>query len=78
MNSLRLDGLRALITAGGSGIGRVIAKCLIEAGAKVHICDVQAKLLEACRGEFPGLVTTVADVSDDSAVDICLPMFRVT
>src|SRR6516162_3314664 len=69
MTSFRLDGLRALITAGGSGIGRVIAKCLFEAGARVHICDIQAKLLDACGGEFPGIGTTVADVSDDSAVD---------
>jgi NAD(P)-dependent dehydrogenase (short-subunit alcohol dehydrogenase family) len=69
MNSFRLDGLRALVTAGGSGIGRVIAQYLFEAGAKVHICDVQAKLLDTCRGAFPGLATTVADVSDDSAVD---------
>ena len=67
--SFRLDGLRALITAGGSGIGRVIAKYLFEAGARVHICDIQAKLLDACGGEFPGIGTTVADVSDDSAVD---------
>jgi len=36
MTSFRLDGLRALITAGGSGIGRVIAKYLFEAGARVH------------------------------------------
>jgi NAD(P)-dependent dehydrogenase (short-subunit alcohol dehydrogenase family) len=69
MTSFRLDGLRALITAGGSGIGRVIAKCLFEAGARVHICDIQAELLDACSGEFPGIGTTVADVSDDSAVD---------
>src|SRR5260221_3455266 len=69
MTSLRLDGLRALITAGASGIGRVIAKFLFEAGARVHICDVEVKLLNNCSGEFPGIGTTVADVSDETAVD---------
>jgi NAD(P)-dependent dehydrogenase (short-subunit alcohol dehydrogenase family) len=69
MISLRLDGLRALITAGASGIGRVIAKYLFEAGARVHTCDIEAKLLNKFSEEFPGIGTTLADVSDDSAVD---------
>jgi NAD(P)-dependent dehydrogenase (short-subunit alcohol dehydrogenase family) len=69
MISLHLDGLRALITAGASGIGRVIAKYLFEAGARIHICDIEGKLLDNCTAEFPGIGTTVADVSDDSAVD---------
>jgi NAD(P)-dependent dehydrogenase (short-subunit alcohol dehydrogenase family) len=69
MTSLHLDGLRVLITAGASGIGRVIAKFLFEAGAKVHICDIEVKLLNNCGGEFPGMGTTVADVSDETAVD---------
>jgi NAD(P)-dependent dehydrogenase (short-subunit alcohol dehydrogenase family) len=69
MSAFRLDGLRVLITAGASGIGRVIAKYLFEAGARVRICDVDANLLETSRGEFPGIGITVADVSDDNAVD---------
>ena len=69
MTSFRLDGLRALITAGASGIGRVIAKYLFEAGARVHICDVEPKLLYDFSREFPEIGATVADVSDDTAVD---------
>jgi NAD(P)-dependent dehydrogenase (short-subunit alcohol dehydrogenase family) len=69
MTAFRLDGSRALITAGASGIGRAIAKYLFEAGARVHICDIDANLLGACSGEFPGIGITVADVSDDNAVD---------
>jgi NAD(P)-dependent dehydrogenase (short-subunit alcohol dehydrogenase family) len=78
MTSFRLDGLRALITAGGSGIGRVIAKCLFEAGARVHTCDIQAKLLDACSGEFPGIGTTVATYLMIAPLIICLPMFGET
>jgi NAD(P)-dependent dehydrogenase (short-subunit alcohol dehydrogenase family) len=39
---------RVLITAGGGGIGRVMAETFVNAGAKVHICDVDA---EGRRGE---------------------------
>jgi NAD(P)-dependent dehydrogenase (short-subunit alcohol dehydrogenase family) len=30
-------GLRVLVTAGGSGIGRVIAKTFLDHGARVHV-----------------------------------------
>ena len=38
--SFRLDGLRALITGGGSGIGKSIADAMRDAGAIVVVCDV--------------------------------------
>ena len=40
MAELRADGERVLVTAGASGIGRVIAETLSDAGAKIHICDI--------------------------------------
>jgi NAD(P)-dependent dehydrogenase (short-subunit alcohol dehydrogenase family) len=39
---LSAKGLRVLVTAGGAGIGRVIAQTFTEHGAKVHTCDVDA------------------------------------
>jgi NAD(P)-dependent dehydrogenase (short-subunit alcohol dehydrogenase family) len=39
---LSAKGLRVLVTAGGAGIGRIIAQTFREHGAKVHTCDVDA------------------------------------
>lgn len=66
------EGLRVIVTAGGSGIGLAIARAFLEGGAVVEVCDVDAAALEAARaGLAPvGTVgTTIADVSDQDAVD---------
>jgi NAD(P)-dependent dehydrogenase (short-subunit alcohol dehydrogenase family) len=39
---LSAKGLRVLVTAGGAGIGSIIAQTFREHGAKVHTCDVDA------------------------------------
>ncbi len=55
----QLEGLRALVTGGGSGIGAAIAARLRHGGASVLIVDVDP-------GTSPDVV---ADVSDTAAVD---------
>ncbi len=59
--------LRVLVTAGASGIGRAIVDAFVGDGARVHICDVDADRLEACRRET-GVGASLADVSDDDQV----------
>src|SRR4051794_11746576 len=54
---------RILVTAGASGIGREIAKAFAANGAKVFVCDIDAKGLDALKAETPGLTTGVCDVS---------------
>jgi NAD(P)-dependent dehydrogenase (short-subunit alcohol dehydrogenase family) len=62
-------GLRVLVTAGASGIGRAIAAQFHAAGARVHICDVAAEALGNFGKEFPAIGRTLTDVSDPKAVD---------
>src|SRR5690349_8528651 len=69
MAELRADGQRVLVTAGASGIGRAIAEALAEAGARVHICDVDGPALDDFRRDLPELGATNADVSSVAAVD---------
>lgn len=66
---LSVRGKRALVTAAGRGIGLAIAEKLLIAGAHVHVCDLDAESLAACRAWLPELGTTVADVADPRQVD---------
>jgi NAD(P)-dependent dehydrogenase (short-subunit alcohol dehydrogenase family) len=69
MAELRADGKRVLVTAGASGIGRAIVDALAEAGARVHICDVDEANLASFRAAQPSIGATVADVADEAQVD---------
>ena len=69
MAELRADGKRVLVTAGAAGIGRAIVDTLVEAGARVHACDVDEVAMAALREARPEVGVTPADVADDAAVD---------
>lgn len=60
---------RVFVTAGASGIGRAIAIAFAEAGARVHVCDIDAPALGSLAQEFPAISTDVCDVSDRAAVE---------
>ncbi|KRR07941.1 3-ketoacyl-ACP reductase [Bradyrhizobium jicamae] len=60
--------LRVLISAGASGIGAALARAFVEAGAHVHICDINEDALADFRDQHPQVLATKADVSDREAV----------
>ncbi|MFT5962919.1 MAG: NAD(P)-dependent dehydrogenase (short-subunit alcohol dehydrogenase family) [Burkholderiaceae bacterium] len=59
------SGLRVLVTGGASGIGLTISRAFVEAGARVHVCDVDASAIAALDSVIKG---THADVSDLAGV----------
>jgi 3-hydroxybutyrate dehydrogenase len=63
-----LDGRRALITGGASGIGRACAARLAEAGASIVVVDRDADAAAAAAEEVGGTAVTV-DLSDLTAID---------
>ena len=65
---LSLAGKRALVTGAAAGIGAAIAATYRDAGARVHVCDVDTRALDAFAARYPDISTSVTDVSDDDAV----------
>jgi NAD(P)-dependent dehydrogenase (short-subunit alcohol dehydrogenase family) len=60
----------AVVTGAASGIGKAIATALIQAGANVLLCDVNAKTLYATASELGNrAIARVTDVSDETQVD---------
>jgi len=61
-------GLRVLVTAGASGIGRVIAESFASAGARIHICDNATQMIDECSAAHPDWGFTLCDVSNEADV----------
>ena len=64
----RLDGLRALVTGGASGIGEETCRVLTDAGASVIIADIDQRGAEALSAQLPRSSVVVVDVSDEAQV----------
>ena len=69
---MSLDGRRALVTGGGSGIGRGICHVLGEAGAEVVVADISAagaaETVRLLRDEGVVADAVVLDVTDSIAI----------
>lgn len=63
-----LDGERAIVTGGGSGIGRATCVRMAAEGARVAVFDVDGDAAEATAAEIDGLAYAV-DVTDYAAVE---------
>ena len=79
LDSLRpAPGLKVLVTAGAGGIGAAIARGFCEAGARVHVCDVDRAALDRLATENPDITISVADASSERDVDLVFDDVRGT
>ncbi|MBL8906413.1 MAG: glucose 1-dehydrogenase [Rhizobiales bacterium] len=73
LNAFRLDGSVALVTGGGSGIGKETCIAMAQAGATVRVIDRDGAAADAVAAEIAGqggrACADAADVSDEAAVE---------
>ena len=69
MTPFRIDGRVALVTGGASGIGEHTVRVLAEAGAKVHIADINLDAAAALSAKIPGSTPVRLDVTDPASVE---------
>ena len=65
---MQLKDQVAIVTGGASGLGAATARALAAQGAKVAVCDLNAKLAETVADEIKG-TAVVADVSDAASAE---------
>ncbi|KAL8685396.1 MAG: hypothetical protein Q9218_007786 [Villophora microphyllina] len=69
-NLFSVEGVVAVITGGGTGIGWMMAKALAENGAeKVYIVGRRKEVLEEAAAKYPGIIVPLqGDVTDQSSL----------
>ena len=75
---LGIPGKRVLVTAGAGGIGRAIATTFADAGARVHVCDVDTAALASLAAERPDISASHTDVADIAQVERLFEDVRAT
>jgi NAD(P)-dependent dehydrogenase (short-subunit alcohol dehydrogenase family) len=65
---MQLKDQAAIVTGGASGLGAATARRLAAQGAKVAVCDLNAKLAESVAAEIKG-VAVVCDVADAASAE---------
>ena len=58
----------ALVTGGGTGVGKAIALALAEAGHEVTICGRRADVLDEVAALHPAIHAETADVTDEASI----------
>ena len=64
---MTLSGKRMIVTGAAGGIGKAIARALVNAGATVALTDIDAKALDAARAETGAAFAVQGDISDEAA-----------
>jgi uncharacterized oxidoreductase len=74
---MHLEGIKALVTGGSSGVGRALALKLADMGARVVITGRSRAKLDAVAQERPQTIIPIAtDLADPVAVDELIAMLR--
>ena len=68
---MKLKDQAAIVTGGASGLGAATARRLAKEGAKVTLCDVNAKLAETVAAEIGG-IAVACDVADAASAEAAI------
>ncbi|MBV8795832.1 MAG: SDR family NAD(P)-dependent oxidoreductase, partial [Hyphomicrobiales bacterium] len=68
---MKLDGVAAIVTGGGSGLGRATAEALAAMGAKVAVFDLNPAAAEEAAKGIRGLALA-GDVADEASASAAL------
>jgi len=68
---MKLKDQAAIVTGGASGLGAATARRLAKEGAKVALCDINAKLAETVAAEIGG-VAIACDVADAASAEAAI------
>jgi NAD(P)-dependent dehydrogenase (short-subunit alcohol dehydrogenase family) len=68
---MQLKEQAAIVTGGASGLGAATARRLAAQGAKVAVCDLNAKLAETVAAEIGG-TAVICDVSDAASAEAAI------
>src|SRR3979409_1775755 len=68
---MQLKDQAVIVTGGASGLGAATARRLAAAGARVAVCDLNAKLAESLAAEIKG-VAVVCDVADAASAEAAI------
>jgi len=68
---MQLKDQAAIVTGGASGLGAATARRLAKEGAKVTVCDLNAKLAETVAAEIGGVAVT-CDVADAASAEAAI------
>jgi NAD(P)-dependent dehydrogenase (short-subunit alcohol dehydrogenase family) len=74
---MNLEGISALVTGGGSGLGGATVAGLVRVGAKVTAMDLNAQALEEVR-QTTGCHTVEGDVADETAASKAIDAAEAT
>lgn len=63
-----IQGKKVLITAGAAGLGKATAVALLNAGAKVHVCDIDTQALADLSNTHKDISSSITNVANPDEV----------